>query len=205
MKRSFRYLAYAAMLVVLAGTYLILVPSCTGGLDPTQRSALLAQSEATQRDIAAAHDRAMAEFTAAQSSGDVAKAKKAQDALTLLDRLKTLVDSGHDVFQASTAPDGTINLSPASVAIGGAVGGPIGAGLAVGLPLLFGLVQTLRKRQADAQAQTNLAAAVSLVKGIDAVSLKDPSLNSSLNAAWPTVEAEMTPTAKALVAEHSVT
>lgn len=198
MKRVIFFLA-----LLLLGADALLV-SCTS-MSAQTRSDLLAQSEALQSQTQLEHQRQEAALSAAIASGDTKAAKKAQDALALLDKLKPLIDQGHDVFSASVGADGQINIQPAAIAIGGAVGGPIGAGLALGLPLLWGALASWQAQRKAGEAKENLAAATSVLKGLDAAAIANPGTNNALDASWKVVDSHLTPLAKELVDTHMTT
>lgn len=196
----------AVMLLVLCMA--LLVGSTSGGCETfsaDDRQAMLEQSAELQAAAAAQRDQQVAELERATAAGDEHAAEQARKAIALLDKLQPMLASGHAVFEASVAADGSVNISPAAMTIGTAVGGPVGTGIAIGLPLLWGALAQWGRQRKVAEAKENLDAAVSMVKLIDRASIANPETNRALNEAWPMLEGGLTPVAAKLVDEHSVT
>lgn len=157
------------------------IVSCQS-MSPEDRQAYVDQSRRVEASAEAERERQTAELTRALTAGDAIATQKAREAIAVLDKILPLLRQGRATFEASVGPDGTIDITPAATAIGGAVGGIAGTGIAVGLPLLWSLIKSTRK------SQVRLDDFEKIIANIDKVSIAEAPLNAELNRVWPTIE-----------------
>ena len=197
-KRSISVMA--GIVAVTAATVVVSV-SCES-MSPEDRQAYVDQSRRVEASAEAERERQAAELSRAIAAGDAGAVKKANEAIAVLDKILKLVRDGKATFEASVGPDGTIDISPAATAIGGAVGGVAGTGIAVGLPLLWSLISRARNAKT---AGVRLKDFETVLRNIDRVSIAEPAVNATLNAAWPEIEKGLSKEAIATINRVSVT
>lgn len=137
-----------------------------------------------------------AEVQAAEETLKVAKETQA--------RLQKLEDFYVKV-QSSFNPDGSLNGAGAGAAIAGVVPGPWQPFVLLGAPLVVGLIQQWRKKQADQQTAEALRAGRSIINGIDALRLSEPAVKEAMKKHESLLMSNYSPLAQALVKDETIT
>jgi hypothetical protein len=164
-----------------------------------QRAAdALARAQSAEETLAAqrAAAEAAAKERAAQQAVNQATAQAAENARAAASvaQVQKAVDAGKAALDAALRPDGSLDVAAGANALGPLLGpwGVVGASL---IGLAYGVYER-NQRNRDLR---------SVAVAIDRVSNQDTILSSNLNAAWPKIEEALTPKARAVINETSVT
>jgi hypothetical protein len=119
------------------------------------------------------------------------KSDKVQDSVK---QLQDALAAAKALLETSTRPDGSVDVGAAAAGIGATLGpwGMLGG-------TLIGIAWGVYER---GQRNKDLK---SVAVALDRVSTQDSIVNGTLNAAWPTIEEALTPAARKVINENSVT
>jgi hypothetical protein len=164
-----------------------------------QRAAdALARAQSAEETLAAqrAAADAAAKERAAQAALNAAAQLAAENAraASAVGDIKNAVSVGKAALEAAMRPDGTVDVIAGANALGPLLG-PWGLVATNVLGIAYGVYQR-HQRNRDLR---------SVAVGIDRASNQDSVLNSNLNLYWPKIEEALTPNARAVINETSVT
>lgn len=164
-----------------------------------QRAAdALARAQSAEETLAAqrAAADAAAKERAAQAAMNAAAQLAAENerAASAVVEVRNAVDVGKAALDAALRPDGTIDVAAGANALGPLLG-PWGMIGATAISLLWGVYER-NQRNRDLR---------SVAVAVDRASNKHKNLNDNLDAMWPQIEEALTPKARAVINETSVT
>lgn len=164
-----------------------------------QRAAdALARAQSAEETLAAqrAAAEAAAKQRAAEAAVNQATAQAAENARaeSAVQQVKRAVDAGKAALESAVRPDGSVDVAAGANALGPLLG-PWGIVGASAISLLWGLYER-QQRNRDLR---------SVAVAIDRVSNKHSNLSDNLDAMWPQIEEALTPKARAVINETSVT
>lgn len=167
------------------------------GMSAEQKAQTDAQIEATRTSLNAQIADLQAKIATATTAGDAKAVKANTQALELVMKIRAGLDTGQTVFNASIGPDGSVQIGPATAAIGPLVGGKTGE-LITSVGLIAAVLLNIFQGMQESKTVSKLAA-VRDEADINATEAetKDRALKSviaginDLREASPTVVAEM--------------
>jgi flagellar biosynthesis GTPase FlhF len=166
--------------------------------DSKRAAEALARATSAEETLAAerAAAQAIVKERAAQQAANQAAAQAAENdrAAGTIAKIQNAVDTGRAALDAAVRPDGSVDVGAGLTSLGPLLG-PWGIVGASALSLLWGVYER-SQRNRDLR---------SVAVALDRVSTQDGVLNGTLNTAWPKIEEALTPKARAVINETSVT
>ena len=159
--------------------------------DAARAADALARAQTAEETLAA--QRAAAAAAEAERSA-AAMAGKSDQVQASVKQLQDALASAKAVLETSMRPDGSVDVGAAAAGIGATLGpwGMLGG-------TLIGIAWGVYER---GQRNKDLK---SVAVALDRVSTQDSIVNGTLNAAWPKIEEALTPAARKVINENSVT
>lgn len=189
-----------------------------GGMSAEQRAQIQADLDRSKAASDAQIADLKAKVDAATAAGDTKAIKVNTEALTVAQKIRAGLETGQTAFNASIAPDGTLQIVPATLALGTAVGGPVGTAIAsagLAASVLVNFLQGMKtntvttklaevKDERDnkaSQAETNGLALKSIIAGINDLREVSPTVVAEMDRHKPLLKAAFSSEAKATIAQ----
>jgi hypothetical protein len=159
--------------------------------DAARAADALARAQTAEETLAAQRAAAAAAQKEREAAAIAQKSDKVQDSVK---QLQDALASAKALLATSTRPDGSVDVGAAAAGIGATLGpwGMLGG-------TLIGIAWGVYERSQRNKDLKSVAVA------LDRVSTQDSVVNGTLNAAWPKIEEALTPAARKVINENSVT
>ncbi len=191
------------------------------GMSAEQKAQTDAQIEATRASLNAQIADLQAKVATATAAGDAKAVKANTQALELAMKIRAGLDTGQTVFNASIGPDGSIQIGPATTAVGSLVGGKTGEMITSGgliAAVLLNILQGMQgsktvsklaavRDEADinaTEAETKDRALKSVIAGINDLREASPVVVAEMGKHKSVLKAAFSSEAKETIADMKV-